>query len=262
MAEVRAAEQALGEYSVSYRPLHRQVRSLERQIRDFEDAIERDRQRLRRLPRAGLEEGAEAEAADAEIHQFEEEVAALVAQIPAEWAEARARFVELADAEEKARRLYRRSVDDAYEFVVELQGLLGSGQALAAQEAAIADLAVTVETADPAVTNERVREIERSLNSVAGSSAIRSLLSKARKSLGKNPKPKRAVEPLTEAAAKTASEAAWRIEADGVLSGGLAEYEEAIRDTIGVRQQERLPRDNAIAVAGCLSSHRDISLHF
>lgn len=59
-----------------------------------------------------------------------------------------------------------------------------------------------------------------------------------------------------------ASDSVWRIEANEALSQGLASYEEAIRDTIGLRQQDRLPRDNALAVAGCLSSHRDISLYF
>ena len=112
----------MNEYSVEYRPLHRSVRSAEREIRELEEAIERDMQRLRRLSRAGLEEGEEAVAADAEIHAFETEAAALAARIPPEWQEARARFVELAGAEENARRQYRRSVDDAYEFIVELQG--------------------------------------------------------------------------------------------------------------------------------------------
>ena len=89
IVEIRAAERALNEYSADYRPLHRQVRSIQREIRDFEAAIEGDRQRLRRLSRAGLEEGAEAVAADAEIHAFEEEIAVLSAEIPPEWEESR-----------------------------------------------------------------------------------------------------------------------------------------------------------------------------
>ena len=262
VAQVRATERELNEYSVGYRPLHRLVRSAEREIRDLEEAIERDMQRLRRLSRAGLEEGEEAVAADAEIHAFETEAAALAARIPPEWQEARARFVELAGAEENARRQYRRSVDDAYEFIVELRGLIASGEALAAQEAAIAAIAAEVETADPAVSSEKIREIERSLNNVAGSNAIRSLLSTARKSLRRNPKPQRAVKPLQQAAEAVALESSWRIGANAALSSGLAAYEEAIWDTIGLRQQERLPREYAIAVAGCLSSHRDISLYF
>ena len=262
IAEIRAAERALNEFSVVYRPLHREVRSVQREIREFEAVIERDRQRLRRLVRAGLQDGEEAAAADAEIHAFEKEIAVLSAEIPTQWEESRTRFMELAEAEEKARRVYRRSVDDAYEFVVELQGLIGSGEALAAQVEAIATIAAEVETADPAASHDQLRAIERSLNKVAGSSGIRSSLSKARRSLGKNPKPNRAVKPLQEAAATAASESVWRIEANKALSSGLASYEEAIRDTIGLRQQDRLPRDNALAVAGCLSSHRDISLYF
>ena len=46
------------------------------------------------------------------------------------------------------------------------------------------------------------------------------------------------------------------------LLPGLAEYEKKIRDTIGLRQQPRLPREQALFVAGCNADHRDISLSF
>ena len=39
-------------------------------------------------------------------------------------------------------------------------------------------------------------------------------------------------------------------------------YEEAIRNTIGLRKQDRLPKNVAVDVASCLANHRDISLHF
>ena len=262
VAEIRAAERALEEYSVSYRPLHGQVRALEREIRDWVVGIEREEQRLRRLSRAGVEQGQEAEAANARIRDMEAEIGALTAQIPAEWEESRARFVELASAEEQARRLYRRTVDNSYSFLVELQGLLASGPALAEWVDELPDIAQHVLEEDPGRSAERIREIERSLGSVEGTSAIRSLLSKARKSLDRNPKPKRAVKPLQEAAAMVASESVWRTEAGTAMSAGVAAFELEVRDTIGLRKQDRLPRGNAIAVARCLSSHRDISLHF
>ena len=57
-------------------------------------------------------------------------------------------------------------------------------------------------------------------------------------------------------------ELAWRERAQRELAPALERYEAAIRDTIGLRQQERLPRAQALYVAGCSSGHRDISLSF
>ena len=55
---------------------------------------------------------------------------------------------------------------------------------------------------------------------------------------------------------------AWRQRAAGSVLAPLMAYEAAIRDTIGLRKQKRLPPDKAIDIAGCLAHHRDISLNF
>jgi len=39
-------------------------------------------------------------------------------------------------------------------------------------------------------------------------------------------------------------------------------YDAAISGTIGLRQQPRLPREQALFIANCNSKHRDISLNF
>ena len=59
-----------------------------------------------------------------------------------------------------------------------------------------------------------------------------------------------------------AEDMAWRTKAAENLAGGLATYDIAIRDTIGLRLQERLSEEQAEVVATCQSIHRDISLDF
>ena len=58
------------------------------------------------------------------------------------------------------------------------------------------------------------------------------------------------------------AELAWRSRAAPDLAPGLAAYEHVIRDTIGIRQQDRLTAEQASALSGCLAVHRDISLNF
>ena len=57
-------------------------------------------------------------------------------------------------------------------------------------------------------------------------------------------------------------ELAWRQRAQREVGAGLRAYEQAIRDSIGLRQQRALPRNRALDVANCSAAHRDVSLYF
>ncbi len=80
----------------------------------------------------------------------------------------------------------------------------------------------------------------------------------------KRSKPKRisAIKELEKALKFYVNEISWRSRANKELSRGLAAYDIAIHDTIGVRLQERLTEEQAKSVASCQSIHRDISLDF
>ncbi len=59
-----------------------------------------------------------------------------------------------------------------------------------------------------------------------------------------------------------AAEVAWRQQASTQLLAGLDEYDDAIKNSIGLRMQARLTVDQAEQIAGCQAIHRDISLNF
>jgi hypothetical protein len=54
----------------------------------------------------------------------------------------------------------------------------------------------------------------------------------------------------------------WRKRAKNDLLPQLNEFDNAIKDTIGLRLQERLTLEQAKFVSRCRSSHKDISLNF
>ncbi|MBL4578968.1 MAG: hypothetical protein JKY05_00805 [SAR324 cluster bacterium] len=54
----------------------------------------------------------------------------------------------------------------------------------------------------------------------------------------------------------------WRQLAVNELAQPLANYEFLLKDSIGLRMQKKLNKDQALAVATCKSSHEDISLFF
>ena len=67
---------------------------------------------------------------------------------------------------------------------------------------------------------------------------------------------------MNDAIAKYDAQLVWRKRAVVELLPGLQQYDATIRDTIGLRQQPRLPREQALFVAACNAGHRDISLNF
>ena len=96
-----------------------------------------------------------------------------------------------------------------------------------------------------------------------GANDIRSALGKARRELRRktvNAEKTRAA--YDDAVKRYDAQLVWRKRAKTELLPGLTKYDAAIRDTIGLRQQPRLPREQALYVAACNSGHRDIALSF
>ena len=262
VAKVREAETAVAEYVPEYRPRHLEVRAIHREIAKVDARIAGLEQRFGRRSRAGAE--------DAELAPLKERIdaakaakAEIEATIPATWEAARKTYLKLAADETKARRLYRRGVDDAYEPVAEVRKIIDSAATLSAAQPKVEALKAIVASEDSKAAMAKIREVESVIGAIPGASKIKSALSKARRAMkGDNPKREKAAEELEKGLAIFITEATWRNRAATELSAGFAAYDDAIRETIGLRLQERLTNDQAGDVASCLSIHRDISLNF
>ena len=67
---------------------------------------------------------------------------------------------------------------------------------------------------------------------------------------------------LAKAQAFFTRELEWRKKAEQSLKPGLDRYDAAIRLTIGLRLQSRLPHDLALEIAACKSNPHDLTLNF
>ncbi len=121
--------------------------------------------------------------------------------------------------------------------------------------------AVASQTPDEA--QDVIQDFETELQRVDGTSKIKTQLSRARRELKKRtPKLDKVAENITEARALYAAQGEWRQQVTPEFTAALDTYEAAMRNTVGLRQQTRLTRDQALFVAQCQSHHRDISLNF
>ncbi|MDD9878057.1 MAG: TRAP transporter large permease subunit [Magnetovibrio sp.] len=260
---VRKAEGAVTAFIPGYQPMHREMRDL----RVETGAIDRKLAKLTKDRQQIPDDRADAEQRrqkiDAEVAALNEQKEAFKARIPDGWDEARKTYLKLRKDEKQARRKYHRSVDDAYDPIPTLRKVIAHTGALKALEADIKGLAEVIAKAPGPEAMEKIKAVENAVGKVAGTRKIKSRLSKARRLMkGDKPKRERAAKEQIAAMKLFAEDMAWRTKAAENLAGGLATYDIAIRDTIGLRLQERLSEEQAEVVATCQSIHRDISLDF
>ena len=186
--------------------------------------------------------------------------------MPEAWDSAHDEFKKLLAAEKRAYLNYRRVVDSSYEPILVFMRTLRGADALVALQDDIKGLGEIIRGSDPEKAMEEIQAVEGRAGDIEGAGDIRSALSKARRELRstntRQPDVAKALEEHAEAVAALEADIAWRVKAADALLPQVEAYEDAIDDTIGLRQQPKLPREAALFVASCSAAHRNISLNF
>jgi tripartite ATP-independent transporter DctM subunit len=259
MGAIESAAAEVEANSPDYKPLHRSVRAIEAKIL----AIDEETEELETFARRAEDSSAAKKKAEDHIVELAAERAELEASIPDDWQGRYETFNKLTIAEADARNKYRRNADNAYEPLVDTIEIIEDRANLEEFGTVLSSLQATIDAADPSEREEIAKQAERAAGDVEGTREIKSLLTKAKRALrDRKPEPEKAAGFIAEAEAAYADDLAWRTKAESELLPQLLTYRDAIADTIGLRGQERLPREQALYVASCSSGHRDISLNF
>ena len=263
VAVVRAAESAVTAYLPGYRPKHSRVRDLRVELGSLgrkTTKLTKERGLLLRSPETVRDRIIEVEQ---RIGALEIEKIAILARFPKDWVAARKKYIALETAETKARQIYRRNVDDAYEPVGKLRKLISQVAGLAALEGRLKGLEPMIGSQQPpGQVMAAIATIVLELSAV-GALKAKLQLSKARRAL----KPRKldrakAMKEFAKALKLYTAEEAWRRQMAENIGSGLNGYDVTIKGSIGLRQQARLTDDQTEEVVSCLSHHRNISLSF
>ena len=199
------------------------------------------------------------------IAAFNDEKAGLEASIPPEWADANKEFLGLLKAEATARTKYRRAVDNAYEPVILTLATLRGNGAFTELGEPLKEIVPRIGVGDDheAMIDE-IKALENRFGEIEGPGDVKKALSKARRALkARNPDPEKAAKEAQKALVAFDEEVDWRAEASSQnIVADIEAYESEISGTIGLRQQENMPREVGLFVASCNAGHRDISLNF
>ena len=191
------------------------------------------------------------------------QVKELQKKIPESWKTKNGEFEILHKAKNTRTKRYRKNVDEAYEPIKTIKGILKDTDALRDQRNKIESIGQIIMQQEPDGAMKQIKLIEKELGKIEGSSSIKSKISKARRALkGKNPNGEKANKFWKEALTIFDKEMQWRQKALSELIQPLDAYDTLIKDSIGLRSQKKLGLEQAKSIAVCKSSHQDISLNF
>ena len=198
-----------------------------------------------------------------EIDELNNERNEIVKKIPSNWDEAHNAYKVLATEKKKAVTKYRRNVDSVYENIQKLKEIIKDRDQLSNLDNEISNLKELIfkESKDDGMN--RIKSIEKILNEIAGAELIKEKLSKARRTLKKDDADIDRINTLLDESNEIYMyENEWRAKAEKELLPQLIKFDDSIKNTIGLRLQEKLTKDQAKYVAACRSVHTDISLNF
>lgn len=261
MQNIKQGYVEVAEAAVSYRPVLSRVRGVESDIRRIDDAVSKLNIAITQSQRAETEE---------ELNDLRDDRARLkirreelMAQIPTEWSAMHEEFSSVLERENNARKIFRRSVDDAYQPVKTAMILLADTGRLKNAAPQFRGLSLLVQSGMATSTVDDINKAIASLAEISGTSQIRSQLYKVKREFkNESPDANWAREGMAKAVVLFEKEVTWREGAIDQLRPQIEEYDRAIADTIGLRGQTRLPDNIAEEIAVCISNRRDISLHF
>jgi hypothetical protein len=158
---------------------------------------------------------------------------------------------------------YRRNVDEVYENIQIIKSIINDRGKLNEIENEIINLKQIVMEESNEEAMLIMKSLEKIIDKIAGADLIKEKISKSRKILKKNdPDIDKVMNYLNEANDIYLNEKEWRAVAEQKLLPQLIDFDNSIKETIGLRLQEKLTKEQAKFVAACRSIHRDISLNF
>ena len=256
--EIKSAKAQMAAASVAYKPIHTEVRSIERMIRQNEKQI-----KSLKLEMRAIDDPSKKAAIKEEIVEFQKKIAEHKSLIPTTWKQTNKDFKSITTKLNKARMQFRRKSDQAYSEVRMVIKAVDAAPRLTQINDQLRTVKSQIQNNSLDTALSDVKTVYSELSKVPGANKAAKLLSKARRSLDdKKLNPKKALSFIDDALLIIKSEIKWR---KSMLNGPydkLVAFEGYTKNNLGLREQDRLTEDQVDMIVPCLAKHRNIALHF
>ena len=256
--EVKNKKMKLDNFSKDYYDLHTSVRKLQRQIHFTENKIKILKDDIKIYEKTNTDA---IQKITNNINDLQKEIEQIQNQIPKEWKDKYANYKKLQKDYLQSLKQYMRNTDESYLQLINLKKEIQDIKNINSIVAEIEQLNTNLFKLSKEALNEKLNTILEKTDKLNGMGSVSDAIYAATEKSKSN-----AIEDVrtlnNNALDLLKQDIKWREIAFQQLLPSLNKYEKEIRDTIGLRSQTNLTKEQAIYVAECNAHHEDISLHF
>ena len=260
LEKLKKAEMEYNSYIVDYRDLHFSVRKKQKKILKLDKKIEKYKAEIRNLDDDKISEKNKIEQ---KIENIKLEIDEISKSIPEIWKSKNEKFDKINKAKNTITKRYRKNVDEAYDLLDQVAMFIIDVDKLKELTPEMNKLKNSLDNSDYENSVSIMDGLFDKLGEISGTEEFAnnvddliSLLDEDEKDLNK------VSEKSSEVLSLFDKEISWRSDASKNLMPQLKEYDKVIKETIGLRLQSKLTKEQAIYVSRCNAIHRDISLNF
>jgi len=254
--KIKASKQQLNEYTKSYYDIHLAVRKIQRQIIINDKKIKFLQDDIRIIQN---NDPVKANELSREIEVIQLENINLKENLPADWKQLNNEYELKYSEYSKLLSQYYKSSDDGYRILKDLKEEIENTKPIDNLILAINVVLNDLEKLDKDSKEQRLNQLLELSDSIQNIGNVGDLIYETTTKLDDQ---NTIVSLLNESKIFLDSSIAWKKIAFTRIYSKLLDYDNLLKDSIGLRSQNRLNKDQALEVARCNSNHRDIALRF
>ena len=257
LEEILNSENKFNKFSIKYKPLHMEVRGIEKKIIKLNKKIEKIKKELRLET---LE--SEINLLNNDIKLIEEEIIKLKITIPKNWEKENKNFNNIISNLNKTKLNYNRTVDNSFNEISNFIKKFQNVEELAIMDDVFEKVIKNINEENLEI-EKILKDFEKQFNTFSDISNVKKPIKKARKLLKKNfNKKDDAIQLIIESRFILKDETEWRFKGKDLLLNNLIALLNSGEKTFALRKQDQLNKEQALYLARCKSKPRDISLYF
>ena len=253
-------ESKIEDKAIDYRPTMIFVRNIEKNIRSLESEIKELKVKVSRLDD---NENNQKDLLNKSINNKKDLIQNLQKKISKDWPKIYKEFQSIIRSEKLERAKYRRLMDSSYEEIHKVYTILNLKDEFAKYENKFQKLSNDIEEVDRQEMLKKIKLFSKRIAKIPDNRKIISKLNKVSRNLKKkNVNYKKVRKNFDESFELYRKKLNDIKKVDISIMPKLKDYLDVISTSIGVRQQNKIPRELALYLAKCRSSHQDLSLYF
>ncbi len=258
--EVKSAQSIYDDYAVDYRDLHFKTRKKQKKIMKLNKKIDKFKAEIRNLDD---EDVSDKNKILQKIENVKLEIEEIQNTIPQEWKAKNDEFNKINKAKNLAVKKYKKTVDNAYEDLLLIKEFINDGEKFEELSQDMKLLKSKIDNRGYIDAIEFIDNIFEKVGEISGSDEFADKLDYLITLMDEDEVD---FEKLQSSANDTyvlfQQEIDWRKNFKKKHMDKITAHDKVISETIGLRLQSKLTKEQAIYVSRCNSIHRDISLNF